>query len=186
MLPRGGHGGGWGELCSSQGGVLATRVLTYHSPRVSARLSGGSPIARSRMISAAVPPCPNRITGPKTGSSAMPARSSKACGRLLISSMAKPVRRAAGRLSSDLAKYLARRALDLRDGQIEAQAHGDDRFGARCRATVYLDGEPPSHFGGDRGGLGGVASSAGVDGWDGDAWTAACLRLGSVGRQPAT
>ena len=65
----------------------------------------------------------------------------------------------------DLVKHLARRALDLRAGQIEAHA-ANVRF-VHDVGRQDLDRDAPSDLGGDPGGLGGVASSAGVDGRDG-------------------
>ena len=50
----------------------------------SLRSSGGSANALSLMTSTAVPPWPKTMTGPKVGSSAMPAMSSRAFGRRII------------------------------------------------------------------------------------------------------
>ena len=60
-----------------------TRVRAIRS-RASSRSSGGSASALSSMTSTAVPPRPNTMTGPKVGSSAMPAISSRAFGRTII------------------------------------------------------------------------------------------------------
>ena len=60
------------------------------------RSSGGSASALSLITSTAVPPRPNTITGPKVGSSAMPAMSSRAFGRSTIGWIVTPVMRASG------------------------------------------------------------------------------------------
>ena len=64
--------------------------------RASAVLSGGSSSDLSPTISTAVPPWPNRITGPKVASAVTPAINSKAPGRTTISCTMKPSRRALG------------------------------------------------------------------------------------------
>ena len=77
---------------------------------------------------------------------------------------------------SDLVKHLARCALNLRAGQIEAHA-ANVRF-VHDVGRQDLDRDAPSDLGGDPGGLGGVASSAGVDGRDGVGLEdALCLRF---------
>ncbi len=89
---------------SSAGGVsrkprssLATRVRAT-SARASGSLSGGSATARSASTSTAVPPWPNRITGPKTRSMLAPTISSCAPDlRSTIACTVKPAMRAAGR-----------------------------------------------------------------------------------------
>ena len=59
--------------------------------------SGGSASALSLMISTAVPPRPNIITGPKVGSSATPRINSRAAGRLIIGWIMTPSICASGR-----------------------------------------------------------------------------------------
>jgi hypothetical protein len=56
----------------------ATRVRSI-SARASGTFSGGSATARSATTSTAVPPWPNRMTGPNTGSTLAPTISSCAC-----------------------------------------------------------------------------------------------------------
>ena len=72
-----------------------TRVRAI-SISASFRSSGGSARDLSLMTSTAVPPRPNTITGPKVGSSAMPAISSRAFGRRTIACTVTPVTRAPG------------------------------------------------------------------------------------------
>ena len=62
----------------------------------SSRSSGGSASALSLITSTAVPPRPKTMTGPKVGSSAMPAISSRAFGRTIIGWIVTPVMRASG------------------------------------------------------------------------------------------
>ena len=58
--------------------------------RPASRSSGGSASALSSMTSTAVPPRPNTTTGPKVGSSARPAISSRAFGRRTIGCTVTP------------------------------------------------------------------------------------------------
>jgi hypothetical protein len=59
------------------------RVRSIRSP-ASTLSSGGSAIAVSSITSTAMPPAPNRTTGPKIGSLLMPRISSCACLRTTI------------------------------------------------------------------------------------------------------
>ena len=62
----------------------------------SRKSSGGSASALSLMTSTAVPPAPNTTTGPKVGSSAIPAISSRALRRRTIGWTVTPAMRASG------------------------------------------------------------------------------------------
>ncbi len=70
------------------------------SSRARCRLSGGSASALSSSTSTAVPPAPNRMTGPNSGSSTAPTMSSWAPGPPAMGCTVKPETRASG-LSSD-------------------------------------------------------------------------------------
>ena len=83
--------------------IRDTRVRAMRS-RASLRSSGGSASALSLMTSTPVPPRPNRITGPKVGSSAIPAISSRAFGRKIIGCIVTPVMRAPGFIAFALAR----------------------------------------------------------------------------------
>ena len=78
--------------------VRATRGCARSARARASRSSGGSASALSSMTSTAVPPRPNTTTGPKVGSSAIPAISSRAFGRTIIGWMVTPVMRASGLL----------------------------------------------------------------------------------------
>ena len=71
--------------------------------RASTGLSGGRPRARSASTSTAVPPWPNRTTGPKTSSTITPAISSWAPARITMGSREKPSIRASGFLTAIVA-----------------------------------------------------------------------------------
>ena len=75
------------------------------------------------MTSTAVPPRPKTMTGPKVGSSAIPAINSRALGRRIIGWMVTPVMRASGlrraRPRQNVGDRLAHRALA---GEIEPDA----------------------------------------------------------------
>ena len=117
------------------------------------RSSGGSAIDLSSMISTAVPPRPNTTTGPKVGSSASPAMSSRALGRRTIGCTVTPATRAPGFSRSaraeDVGRRLAHRLLareveldaadigfvdDVRreDLHRDGAALGEDRARRRC------------------------------------------------------
>ena len=85
--------------------------------------SGGSPIALSSITSTAVPPLPKTTIGPKVGSSAMPAISSRAFGRRIMGWIVTPVMRASGLAARARARIsvvcLAHR---LFAGQVETHA----------------------------------------------------------------
>ncbi len=77
----------------------AMRVRSI-SARASGALSGGSASARSATTSTLVPPAPNRITGPNSGSTCVPAISSSARGRCTIGCTVKPSITASGRAAA--------------------------------------------------------------------------------------
>ena len=83
-----------------------TRVRAIRS-WASLRSSGGKASALSLMTSTAVPPRPNTMTGPKVGSSAIPAISSRALGRKIMGWMVTPVMRACGICSRARARISA-------------------------------------------------------------------------------
>ena len=72
--------------------------------RASTGLSGGRPRVRSATTSTAVPPWPNRITGPNTPSTMMPAISSCAPGRMTIGCTVNPSIFAEGRRAATRAR----------------------------------------------------------------------------------
>ena len=90
----------------SPAAAWSTRVCAIRS-WARRMLSGGRASARSATISTAVPPWPNRITGPNCGSSDAPTISSCAFGRRIIGCTVKPSIRAWGRCRRRRARSIA-------------------------------------------------------------------------------
>ena len=125
-------------------------------------LSGGRPMARSPITSAAVPPWPKRMIGPKVASSPMPTRSSWARGRCTISSTVKPSIAAPGTLPPHRRQHLAGGGLHrLGGGEIEPDAADVRLVGDLRRQDLQRDGKADPAC--DAGGLAGVGGDLGPD-----------------------